>query len=55
MIFFYGRLIRLAKAADPEDRALLAAADRTNHLAGMFFFIVSASTFLDHVVRALRH
>jgi 4-hydroxybenzoate polyprenyltransferase len=50
MIFFYARLIRLAKNARSGDATLLAAADRTNHLAGMFFFIVSASTFLDHVV-----
>ncbi|MEO7108911.1 MAG: UbiA family prenyltransferase, partial [Polyangiaceae bacterium] len=51
MIFFYARLIRLSKNASAEDATLLAASDRTNHLAGMFFFIVSASTFLDHVVR----
>jgi 4-hydroxybenzoate polyprenyltransferase len=51
MIVFYVRLVRLAKNANREDATLLAAADRTNHLAGMFFFIVSASTFLDHVVR----
>ncbi|MGH7281755.1 MAG: UbiA family prenyltransferase, partial [Polyangiaceae bacterium] len=51
MIFFYARLLRLSKNANAEDPALLTAADRANHLAGMFFFIVSASTFLDHVAR----
>lgn len=50
MVVFYARLVRLTKNAPDEDPALLTASDRTNHLAGMFFFIVSASTFLDHVV-----
>ena len=55
MVVLYARLLRLAKRepANAEDPQLLTAADRANHLAGMFFFIVSASTFLDHVVRRL--
>ena len=53
MFVLYARLFRLARVTDREDPALLAAADRANHLAGMFFFIVSASTLLDHVLRRL--
>ncbi len=53
MIVLYGRLFRIARKGD--GPTLLAAADRMNHLAGMFFFIVAASTFLDHVVSRLLH
>lgn len=53
MLVLYARLFRLARGKDAEDPALLAAADRANHLAGMFFFIVSAATFLDYLARRL--
>lgn len=50
----YARLFRLSRAAtNAEDPRLLAAADRANHLAGMFYFLVSASILVDHVVRRL--
>lgn len=61
-LVIYARLFRTARgkagaggavAPHPEDPALLAAADRANHLAGMFYFIVSASIFVDYVVRQL--
>jgi 4-hydroxybenzoate polyprenyltransferase len=55
MIVLYTRLFRAARGKSADDPALLVAADRTNHLAGMFFFIVSAATFLDHVARRLLH
>jgi 4-hydroxybenzoate polyprenyltransferase len=53
MLAFYTRLFRAAHGRDAQDPALLMAADRANHLAGMFFFIVSAATFVDHVARRL--
>jgi hypothetical protein len=53
MIVLYARLFRAARSGRADDPALLAAADRANHLAGMFFFIVSAATFVDHVTRRL--
>ena len=53
MLALYTRLFRMARGREADDPALLTAADRANHLAGMFFFIVSAATFLDHVVRRL--
>ncbi|MDB4996441.1 MAG: geranylgeranylglycerol-phosphate geranylgeranyltransferase [Myxococcaceae bacterium] len=52
MFVLYARLFGAARAASgAEDPELLGRADRANHLAGMFFFIVSAATFLDHVSR----
>ncbi len=52
MIVLYARLFGAARSASgAEDPELLGRADRANHLAGMFFFIVSAATFLDHVSR----
>ena len=51
MLVLYARLFRLARGKGAEDPLLLAAADRANHLAGMFFFIVSAATFLDYLAR----
>ena len=53
MLVLYVRLFRAARGRDAEDRLLLQAADRANHLAGMFFFIVSAATFLDQLARGL--
>jgi 4-hydroxybenzoate polyprenyltransferase len=55
MAVLYTRLFRAARGKNADDPALLIAADRANHLAGMFFFIVSAATFLDHVARRLLH
>jgi 4-hydroxybenzoate polyprenyltransferase len=53
-LVLYARLFSTARVASgAEDRELLGRADRANHLAGMFFFIVSAATFLDHVARRL--
>jgi len=52
-LVLYARLFRIARGKRAEGPALLAAADRANHLAGMFFFMVSAATFLDHVARRL--
>lgn len=51
-LVLYARLFRIARATtSPEDPALLAAADRANHLAGMFYFLVSAAIFVDYVTR----
>ncbi len=47
----YARLFRAANAKPGDDPVVLAAADRTNHLAGMFYFLVSAAIFVDHVAR----
>ncbi len=54
-IVLYKRLFRIARNPEEGGPTLLSAADRGNHLAGMFFFIVSASTFLDHLARRLLH
>lgn len=54
MFVLYGRLFTLSRAtANPYEPTLLAAADRANHLAGMFYFLVSAAIFVDYVVRRL--
>lgn len=49
----YARLFRTARGKAGDDGAVLAAADRANHLAGMFYFLVSAAIFADHIVRRL--
>jgi len=52
-LVLYTRLFRTARGKSAEDPVLLAAADRANHLAGMFSFIVSAAIFLDYVLRSV--
>lgn len=51
-LVLYARLFRIARESDDaEHPRLLAAADRANHLAGMFYFIVSAAILIDYIVR----
>lgn len=49
ILYLYVRMFRAP------DAALALEAKRANHLAGGYFFVVSASTFLDFVVRSFLH